>query len=96
MTLRPVWSRRALSRLDHIGRYVAEKNPDAASRVVQRIVTSVNFLCDFPAQGKAGRIASTREPVLVDFPYIIVYRAMGQTLEILTVMHTSQRWPTRF
>ncbi|MDL2397291.1 type II toxin-antitoxin system RelE/ParE family toxin [Rhizobium mayense] len=53
-------------------------------------------LCDFPAQGKVGRIASTRELVLVDFPYVLVYRATEQTLEVLTVMHTSQRWPARF
>ncbi|MEF0938616.1 type II toxin-antitoxin system RelE/ParE family toxin [Rhizobium sp. BR 362] len=96
MKLRLVWSRRALSRLDHIGRYIAEKNPDAANRVVQRIVSAVNSLCDFPAQGKVGRIASTRELVLADFPYIIVYRATDETLQVLTVMHTSQRWPARF
>ena len=34
--------------------------------------------------------------VLSDIPYIIVYRVAGTKLEILTILHTSQRWPDKF
>lgn len=86
------WTLRALRRLDEIGAYIEKENPDAAARVVARIVTAVDALADYPATGRPGRIKSTRELVLVDIPYIIPYRVSGD-VEILTVMHAHQRWP---
>jgi plasmid stabilization system protein ParE len=53
------------------------------------------MLADFPATGRVGRINGTREVVLADIPYIIPYR-IGQDIEILTVMHAHQRWPSVF
>ncbi|MGY5780285.1 type II toxin-antitoxin system RelE/ParE family toxin [Rhizobium sp. LEGMi135b] len=86
------WTLRALRRLDEIGEYIQKDNPDAAARVVGRIVSAVDMLVDFPATGRAGRIKGTREVVLADIPYIIPYR-VGRDIEILTVMHAHQRWP---
>ncbi|MGF6178873.1 type II toxin-antitoxin system RelE/ParE family toxin [Ensifer sp. 4252] len=86
------WTLRALRRLDEIGAYIEKDNPDAAARVVARIVTAVDTLAEYPASGRPGRIKSTRELVLVDIPYIIPYR-VSRDVEILTVMHAHQRWP---
>ncbi|GES47173.1 putative toxin Y4kP [Rhizobium dioscoreae] len=86
------WTLRALRRLDQIGEYIQKDDPDAAARVVARIVSAVDMLAEFPATGRAGRIKGTREVVLADIPYIIPYR-VGQDIEILTVMHAHQRWP---
>lgn len=61
---------------------------------VARIVSAVDRLSDLPAVGRVGRIKGTRELVLADIPYIVPYR-VTQTIEILTVLHTSQRWPTQ-
>lgn len=74
------------------GAYIEKENPDAAARVVARIVTTVDMLAEYPANGRAGRIESTRELVLADIPYIIPYR-VSRDIEILTVMHADQRWP---
>ncbi|MBK5571381.1 type II toxin-antitoxin system RelE/ParE family toxin [Ensifer sp. SSB1] len=63
------WTLRALWR----GAYIEKDNPDAAARVVARIVTAVDALAEYPASGP-GRIKSTRELVLADIPYIIPYR----------------------
>lgn len=87
------WTMRALRRLDEIGAHIQKDNPDAAARVVARIVSAVDKLADFPATGRVGRINGTREVVLADIPYIIPYR-VGQQIEILTVMHAHQRWPS--
>ncbi|WP_370649401.1 type II toxin-antitoxin system RelE/ParE family toxin [Neorhizobium galegae] len=73
---------------------VAHDNPDASARVVARIVASVDILGEMPAAGRMGRIAGTREVVLSDIPYIIPYR-VREDIEIITVMHASQKWPTR-
>ncbi|MDO5897277.1 type II toxin-antitoxin system RelE/ParE family toxin [Agrobacterium sp. Azo12] len=88
------WTVRALRRLDEIGSYIEQDDPDAAARVVARIVASVDMLAEMPAAGRIGRIASTREVVLSDIPYIIPYR-VRQDIEIITVMHASQKWPKR-
>jgi addiction module RelE/StbE family toxin len=86
------WTLRALRRLDDIGAYIEQDNPDAAARVVARIVTAVVMLAELPATGRAGRIKGTREVVLADIPYIIPYR-VGRDIEIITVMHAHQKWP---
>ncbi|SCB10747.1 type II toxin-antitoxin system RelE/ParE family toxin [Rhizobium multihospitium] len=87
------WTARALGRLDEIGAHIHKDNPDAAARVVLRIVSAVDMLVDFPATGRVGRISGTRELVLGDIPYIIPYRVVHD-VEILTVMHAHQRWPS--
>lgn len=94
MTRRTIrWTRLALSRLDHIGGYVARDNPEAAARVISCIVTAVDALAAQPAMGSAGRIKTTRELVLADIPYIIAYRVTDNNVDILTVMHAAQKWP---
>ncbi len=93
MTVKRIrWTLRALRRLDEIGAYIEQDNPDAAARVVARIVTAVDMLSELPATGRAGRIKGTREVVLADIPYIIPYR-VGRDIEIITVMHAHQKWP---
>lgn len=89
------WTLRALRRLDDIGAYIENDNPDAAARVVARIVTAVHMLRDLPASGRVGRIKGTREIVLADIPYIVPYR-IGRDIEIITVMHAHQKWPKAF
>jgi len=86
------WTLRALRRLDQIGEFIEKDDPEAAARVVARIVSAVDMLTDFPASGRPGRIKGTREIVLADIPYIIPYR-VGRDIEIITVMHAHQLWP---
>ncbi|CCD94845.1 conserved hypothetical protein [Bradyrhizobium sp. ORS 375] len=87
------WSRRALSRLDQIGTYIAENDPAAAARVVARIVLAVDSLVEHPAKGRPGRINGTRELVLTDLPYIVAYRVTHRSIEVLSVLHAAQKWP---
>lgn len=68
------WTRRALGRLDQIGADIAQDNPEAAARIVARIVTATDSLGDRPEMGRPGRIKTTRELVLADVSYIIAYR----------------------
>lgn len=88
------WTLRALRRLDEIGEYISKDNPDAAERVVARIISAVDTLSAISASGRIGRIRGTRELVLPDISYIIPYR-IGQDIEIITVIHTSQKWPAK-
>ncbi|WP_142779352.1 type II toxin-antitoxin system RelE/ParE family toxin [Agrobacterium sp. T29] len=87
------WTLRALRRLDEIGVHIEKDNPAAAARVISRIVSAVDMLVEQRAMGRVGRIRGTREAVLSDISYIIAYR-VGGDIEILTIIHTSQRWPS--
>jgi addiction module RelE/StbE family toxin len=89
------WTRSALAHLDEIGRHIAEHNPAAAGRVVERIVALVSHLSELPQIGRLGRVAGTRELVVPDFPYIIAYRLHARDVEVLAVFHALRRWPNK-
>lgn len=93
MTREIRWTKRAVRRLDLAGAYVAQDDPEAAARVVARIIAGVDLLAEHPAMGRIGRIKETRELVFADIPYIIPYRVRPSVIEVLTVMHTAQKWP---
>jgi toxin ParE1/3/4 len=43
--------------------------------------------------GRPGRVSGTRELVIPGTPYIVPYRVRGGKLEILRILHATQRWP---
>jgi toxin ParE1/3/4 len=90
------WLRTALANLDAEAEYIAEDNPGAAGRVVQRVFRAVDLLKTNPALGRAGRVAGTRELVVPETPYIIPYRVRKDAVEILRVFHAARKWPAKF
>lgn len=72
---------------------IAREDPAAADAVQLRITTSVDRLAQFPDAGRAGHVNGTREIDVGAYPYIVVYRIKGDEIQILTVRHTSRRWP---
>lgn len=91
--MRVRWLRTALANLNAEAEYIARDNPEAASRVVDAIVTAVERLAEFPAMGRAGRVPGTRELVVADTPYVIPYRVRAGSVEVLRVFHAARRWP---
>ena len=94
--MRVRWLKVALANLDAEAEYIAQDNPAAARRVVQKILRAVDLLKENPAMGRAGRVAGTRELVVAETPYIIPYRVRGDAVEILRVFHAARKWPERF
>lgn len=90
---RITWLQAALEDLRSIHDYIARDNPVAARRVVGCIRDNVKLLRDHPAIGRSGRIAGTRELVVVRYPYIVAYRESVSAIEVLAVVHSSRRWP---
>lgn len=93
--MRVRWLRTALANLDAEAEYIAEDNPAAAGRVVLRILRAVKLLKKNPALGRAGRVAGTRELVVVGTPYVVPYRVRGEVVEILRVFHAARKWPEK-
>ena len=91
--MRVRWLKIALANLDAEAEYIAEDNPAAAGRVVEKILRAVDLLKKNPAIGRAGRVAGTRELVVAETPYIIPYRVRGESVEILRVFHAARKWP---
>ena len=85
------WTEPALrSFAAHIG-HIAEDNPDAAERVRNAIVETVERLADYPHRGRQGQRAGTRELVIAAFPtYLVVYRTTETEVRILRVWHGRQ------
>ncbi|WP_395673573.1 type II toxin-antitoxin system RelE/ParE family toxin [Inquilinus sp.] len=78
--------------LSGIAEHIAQSNPAAALGMWDTIERQVERLVDHPRSGRLGRIPETRELVVAGTPYIIVYR-IGQTVELLRVLHGARRWP---
>ncbi len=64
--MRVRWLRKARLNLDSIYAYIAQDNPQAASRVIQQIVERVDDLAANPNldTSRPGRVAGTRELVI--------------------------------
>jgi toxin ParE1/3/4 len=88
-----IWTRSALRALESIADYIARDNPVAAYEVTEAIRRSALLLADFPHIGRVGRITGTRELIVSGLPYILPYRIVRNTVQILDVFHTSRRFP---
>lgn len=89
------WSELAVSDLHHVREYIRKDNPIAAEKVGARIEETVSYLALYPELGRQGRRPNTRELIMADLPYRIVYRVVGNVVQILRVYHTKRKWPHR-
>ncbi len=84
------WRREALDDLRSIHDYIARDNTPAAKLVIARIREATRRLYRFPLSGRRGAVDGTHELVITGAPYIIVYVASGQAVEIIAVFHTAE------
>jgi toxin ParE1/3/4 len=89
-----VWADLALVDLIALRTYISTDNPAAAESMIRRIVDLVERqLPRMPDSGRPGRVQKTRELVVTGSPYFVPYRVVGDTIEILRVIHGARRWP---
>ena len=75
------------------GKWIAKHDPWAAINMGDTIQAAVSRLADYPAIALPGRVAGTRELVVIGTPYIVIYRIEASAIVVLRVLHTAQRWP---
>ncbi len=73
---------RYFRRLEDIRERIADDNPAAAARVVQRIRTAVERLAGSPGIGRPGWITGTGELVIAGTPYIVPFRVKGDLVQV--------------
>jgi toxin ParE1/3/4 len=91
--MRLVWTNAAVIDLEQISDYLFEINSELATPTVLRIFESVSELKAFPRRGRPGRKEGTRELVLMQLPYLVIYEVVDQSIRVLRVLHGARRWP---
>jgi toxin ParE1/3/4 len=90
----PVWSPDAIDDLSDLRTHIEQHDPAAAQRVALHIIRNVEVLLPAnPGMGRPGRVPGTRELVIPGTPFIVPYRFLGDTIQILRIFHGSRRWP---
>jgi toxin ParE1/3/4 len=91
--MRIIWSETAIANLVEIREYIEQDKPEAARRLAQRILDSVERLAKHPHLGHPGREPETRELIVAGTPYIIPYQIHRGHLAILAVLHAAKDRP---
>lgn len=87
------WTPEAVKDRTAIWDFIAAENPGAAIRIDEAVGDAAARLAAHPKLGKAGLIQGTRELLLAQKTYRLVYELDADTVWILAVVHTSRLWP---
>lgn len=82
----------ALDDREAIMEYISRDNPTAAIDLDLEFEAKAENARQRPKLYKAGRVEGTRE-IVVRPNYVMVYRATGDGVEVLRVLHAAQQWP---
>ena len=90
------WTETALGDLLAIQAYFARRSPQCARGLLERLFYRGESLARCPALGPAMagyQIQGLRE--VFESPYRLIYRVVGERVEILTIVHAARRLPKR-
>jgi toxin ParE1/3/4 len=93
----PIWSPEAIADLVALRAHIEQDDPAAAQRVALHIIHNVETLLpNSPEMGRPGRVPGTRELVIPRTPFIVPYRLVGNTIQLLRIYHSARQWPEAF
>ncbi len=90
------WTLPAVEQLHEIFEYIADDNPEAALRTVERIRLSIRQVSRMPYAGRRGRVGGTREVIVPGTSYVVAYRVLDDAIHVLAVLHGARQWPESF
>jgi len=90
--LKVEWTHPALADLIEAQNFIAREKSEAANDIARKVWKASKELGENPEIGRSGHINGTREWVVGQTPYLIVYRIKNNRLEILRVWHGKQNW----
>lgn len=73
--------------------YLDAINPKAATAQMKRIFDGIDQLKKFPESAPVGRVEGARELVIQRTSFIVVYSIEADIINIIAILHGSQRWP---
>jgi plasmid stabilization system protein ParE len=83
----PLWSARALASLTAQDDYLRPLNPAAANAVLSEIERLAALIAAFPGIGRRIEGTALRYLVTRRYRYRVIYRARGERVEIVEVLH---------
>ena len=83
----------ALNNFDEIATYYEKKQSGLGNRFASYYYKELETLTAMPNIGRIGKIFGTRELVLQEFPYLIVYRIRKKYIQILRIFHQQRKYP---
>jgi toxin ParE1/3/4 len=86
------WTSDAANNLEDIITYLNREHPSSAPAVIRAVIDTVETLTRFPNRGRPGRVEGTRELIIPNLPYIVVYVATDQAVQLLHIFHAAQDW----
>ena len=89
-------SREAKADLREIRDHIAASNVDAAKKLVQQIAVTFDSLGDMPMVGRKRDDLAYGLRSLAVGKYIVVYRLMENSIEIVRVLHGARDIPSFF
>lgn len=84
---------RALQTLSEVLRYYEDQQNGLGARFLRSYDEQIERLRDMPKIGRIGRVFGTRELVMQNFPFLVVYRIRKEYLEIINLIHQSKNYP---
>jgi addiction module RelE/StbE family toxin len=87
------WTQSAAADLESIVNFIRDDSAEAARRVGRRLYLAAESLAGMPLRGRVGQVEGTRELILAQLPYIVVYRVMERDIQIIRIRHAAQEWP---
>ena len=89
-----LWSAHARMDILEILAYFASLNDLSTGKsIVSRIMLSIDRLAEYPLSGRQGHIEGTREILVKNLPYLLVYRMLSSSIEVVRVFHTPRLFP---
>lgn len=83
-----MWTDDAVGNIEAIFTYVAIFNPDAASRLAERLMAVADSLAEFPNRGRDA--GDGRREMKTVWPYVLRYRISGDDVIVLRIRHGAQ------
>lgn len=84
----------ALSNLNEIAEYYEGKQSGLGYRFAEYYYKQVEQLELMPNIGRSGKLFGTRELVLHEFPYLVVYRIRKEYVQVLRIFHQQRYYPS--
>ena len=86
------WAPAAMRDLQAIQEYFAGDEEDVAQRLIERIVLATDWLLDWPRVGQEISKSGRRKWKPRRTPYVLVYRVVGDDIEVSRVRHEREDW----
>jgi len=94
-----VWTEQALSDLSFVLDYADSKSRNSSAFIAKRIKKTIGLLVFNPEMGRKGRVRNTRELIILNSPFIVVYTLQEirhRKIVLVAIIHTSRKWPESF